>query len=1207
MKKEIFKRGAALVLGAVMTVSILPPLASIPKVEAAVQTTKTVSGLGIDGIINPYGSGATDTLAASDDWKGNYVYYGKYKERPIRYRVLDTDSKKDFQTGTDSMLLDCESGVEILYYDTDAYTNDWRNSDVYKWMNSTDPAIYNAYTQGNMSGFLRDFSNAEQTAIVSSNKQIRSSEDGKGKSGSGSIKYYDFVPLKGEKVFALDEAEITNKSYGYPNSFSTMKQRGKNSAGWYFLRSKYGSTSTKYHFLNQVNCVDDDGTFCDVTLTGAVDYRTYGYANPAFNLDTTKVLFNSLVEGTAGKYGAAYKLTMLDSNIKLAVTSSSTTRSGNIVAVPYNIYGSNGTSVNQLSYLVTNKQFDAEGAKIRAYGKAASVSGGKAGNAKLNLAAIAEQVGGGCTADTLFDNYMVYLVAESVQVDKDRTTDINEGLFTDLASTPVLLSKPANEGTVADDDKTVIENGTSGIDTPYGSHPGETLNVNEEWKGSYVYYGQYNGEPVKYRVLDTASGTDFKTGTDSMLLDCDEQIVSVPLIFSSGTVSWKDSNIYKWLNSESSKNDTNAPVNCISNKIDGFLYGFSDIEKETIVASTKTGKNAKDGDTYYWNKDEIGYMPITNEKVFALDLTEAANTSYGYPNTYENAAQRSKPGTGWGCRTTYHWISSGTANAFPYAFGYSSTGSVSMSVTSSPFYPSPAFNIDKKEILFTTLVDGTAGKMGASYKFTLLDSGMNVQITNSVITKTGNTITIPYEIAGKKKSNVSQLSYFVTDKVYDADGAKIKAYGKLTDVSSNLTGNLQMDLASVAAKIGNGCTADNLFENYKVYIVAEDVSADDPATMGIDESLFTDYASIPVILSNPVSTDDSRQQQVEMPVAAKSADNTSLILSSKTEGATIIYTTDGTTPSASNGTVYNGPIKLTKDSTTITAIARKAGMKDSKIVQFVVLKVAGKITQITVVENPKPGESKTDKPTQNQETTPVSSYVPGTKKFDNWVKNDAVDKYTMGQLTGRASATTKTVTLRWENVKGADGYIIYGNYCNTKKKVYKYNKIKTVSAKKFKNKKNVSCKITKIAGGKKLKKNTFYKFKVIAYKNVKDAKTGKTVKKAIGKSYQLHTITATKKYKYSNPTAVVVKTTKKKTVSKVTVKKNKSVLLEATVKMPKGKKLKRHCEKIRWFSTNKKIATVTQAGRIKGKKKGKCYVYAIAQNGARKVLKVTVK
>jgi|GEM_PF-6994795 len=86
MKKEIFKRGAALVLGAVMTISILPPLASIPKVEAAVQKTKTVSGLGIDGIINPYGS---DT--SSDDWKGKLCILRKIQGKSyplscIRYR-----------------------------------------------------------------------------------------------------------------------------------------------------------------------------------------------------------------------------------------------------------------------------------------------------------------------------------------------------------------------------------------------------------------------------------------------------------------------------------------------------------------------------------------------------------------------------------------------------------------------------------------------------------------------------------------------------------------------------------------------------------------------------------------------------------------------------------------------------------------------------------------------------------------------------------------------------------------------------------------------------------------------------------------------------------------------------------------------------------------------------------------------------------------
>ena len=264
-------------------------------------------------------------------------------------------------------------------------------------------------------------------------------------------------------------------------------------------------------------------------------------------------------------------------------------------------------------------------------------------------------------------------------------------------------------------------------------------------------------------------------------------------------------------------------------------------------------------------------------------------------------------------------------------------------------------------------------------------------------------------------------------------------------------------------------------------------------------------------------------------------------------------------------------------------------MEDSDAVQFVVIRLSdGKVT-VKKQEVTQPGPK------------------PGTKEADKWISSDKVDKYTKGQLTGRASATTSKVTLRWERLKEADGYIIYGNYCNKKNKIYKYKKIKTISASKLKGKKNISYTLTKLAGGKKFKKNTFYKFKVIAYKNVRNSKTGKIEKRMIGKSFQLHTITATKKYKYNNPIGVTVKNTKGKTVSKVTVKKRKSVYLDATVKMAKNKKLKVHCEKVRWISTNSKIATVSQGGRIKGKKKGTCYVYALAQNGARKKLKITVK
>lgn len=51
-----------------------------------------------------------------------------------------------------------------------------------------------------------------------------------------------------------------------------------------------------------------------------------------------------------------------------------------------------------------------------------------------------------------------------------------------------------------------------------------------------------------------------------------------------------------------------------------------------------------------------------------------------------------------------------------------------------------------------------------------------------------------------------------------------------------------------------------------------------------------------------------------------------------TPGATIRYTTDGSTPSAANGTVYAGPITLTS-TTNLRAIAIKSGLADSPAVQ----------------------------------------------------------------------------------------------------------------------------------------------------------------------------------------------------------------------------------------------------------------------------------
>ena len=85
-----------------------------------------------------------------------------------------------------------------------------------------------------------------------------------------------------------------------------------------------------------------------------------------------------------------------------------------------------------------------------------------------------------------------------------------------------------------------------------------------------------------------------------------------------------------------------------------------------------------------------------------------------------------------------------------------------------------------------------------------------------------------------------------------------------------------------------------------------------------------------------------------------------------------------------------------------------------------------------------------------------------------------------------------------------------------------------------------------------------------------------------------------------------VKTNAKKNA--VTLKKKgKTFKLGAkAIKADSKKKVSVH-RKIKYETSNKKIATVDASGKITAKKKGTCYVYAYAQNGVFKKIKVTVK
>ena len=156
-----------------------------------------------------------------------------------------------------------------------------------------------------------------------------------------------------------------------------------------------------------------------------------------------------------------------------------------------------------------------------------------------------------------------------------------------------------------------------------------------------------------------------------------------------------------------------------------------------------------------------------------------------------------------------------------------------------------------------------------------------------------------------------------------------------------------------------------------------------------------------------------------------------------------------------------------------------------------------------------------------------------------------------GLLKAKTTKITKnSVTVKWNKVKNADGYIVYGAKCGAKSK---YKVLKVVSGK------------TTSYTQKKLKKGTYYKYNIVAFKNINGAKVTTAVSKKI------HATTLGGKY----GVAKAVKVNK----TKATIKKGKTFKIKAS-EIKKDKKIRRH-RAICYESSNTKIATVNSKGKVK--------------------------
>ena len=190
---------------------------------------------------------------------------------------------------------------------------------------------------------------------------------------------------------------------------------------------------------------------------------------------------------------------------------------------------------------------------------------------------------------------------------------------------------------------------------------------------------------------------------------------------------------------------------------------------------------------------------------------------------------------------------------------------------------------------------------------------------------------------------------------------------------------------------------------------------------------------------------------------------------------------------------------------------------------------------------------------------------------------DVSKKTTSRFLMLRARAAKTKIRVGWNKVKGASGYIVYGAKCGKKMKV-----LKTIRS---------GSKTTWLQT--KLKAGTAYKYRVRAYQTVNG-------KKVYTKSNIVHI--ATTGGKYTNAKRVTISR------SSYTLKKGRTRKISAKViPISTKKRMVNHAAKLRYRTSNSKVATVSKKGVVKAVKAGKCYLYVYANNGMYKRVTIMVK
>ncbi len=441
-----------------------------------------------------------------------------------------------------------------------------------------------------------------------------------------------------------------------------------------------------------------------------------------------------------------------------------------------------------------------------------------------------------------------FVYVEAEELPEEETLPAEE-----VQEDPAVYDEPDPNAT-----KTIVWPSSKAITDPVFSNDTTT-----PWTGSYVWYGSYDGNAVRYRVLKKYDRPDdafypssgypdkdkefrFDRTRATLFLDCDRVLFD----YTSGndwhTNGWRESTLRNDLNGESFLDK------------DGVFTG---LEKNAIIVS-KESFRGKSYATYTTNASKYGPL---NEKIFILgnselnDRTEIATDQiraerYGYNNSGTRNASIVKKGPDGTAAADWWLRDRDYSNGRPqYVSADGRISNVSIGSTGSKFGVSPAINLNAESIVFESLISTgsspAAGENGAEYTLTLLDEGLEASVTDTptYTYETGSaSVTIPYAVADYSEENdPNTLVAVVTpiewegkgwrkgylDTLYERNSVHDDTYPlqvETMELTEN-TGTFTFDLAPSFLKFNKWS------DPYHIYLFAMDENS----------AYETDYAGIP--------------------------------------------------------------------------------------------------------------------------------------------------------------------------------------------------------------------------------------------------------------------------------------------------------------------------------------------------------------------------